>query len=71
MDHSSEPPGASDDSAVADLTDSVQLGGLLDALHERYSTAADVPVGVALAEFVDVVDLAALDQPAPASTTTR
>jgi len=49
--------------------ESVELEAYFSALHERFAVHADAPVGATLAEFVDVIDLTPVSQPAATSPT--
>ena len=69
MDNSSQLPPNNGEPVDA-LTQSAELDAYFAALHERFATNADAPVGAALAEFVDVIDLAPIPQPAVTSPTT-
>ncbi len=69
MDNNSQLPPSNGEPVEA-LTQSAELDAYFSALHERFATNADAPVGATLAEFVDVIDLAPTPQPAVTSPTT-
>lgn len=71
MDNSPETPPNSADLVGAELAESAELEAGLAALRERHMVSADVPVGAALAEFVDVVDLTSPSNQERRTPTTR
>ena len=69
MDNNSQLPPSNGEPVEA-LTQSAELDAYFAALQEQFATNADAPVGAALAEFVDVIDLVPIPQPAVSSPTT-